>query len=512
MTGKRKNPLRGRLVAKARGESLINDTSRKESVGVRGSKTQMSASISESFSDSGGSSSSSSVTEPISLSLLSSFASATKYKPDFFFALLPQFEELVYPFSPAMSAKDIVASVSAMYDNFENAALVYAYAAATTFLSQTSDTLHGDVAMQLNELVQYSLEAHKRAEITLDDQGRLDEKPAPTNKRIMTCIYLEIAMMAFKRFDRSFSILREAITMLQVRQVMMRDRPAPPADFLAYQRLYREAWIHERFLTITSGYPSVLAPLVPARPAADPNTPMHIEAGFNRLIHLFSILDDTFLASWHGHDNTITAGWIEAKQVQLDQDEIDAAEAERDLWNRGHTGLSERQHADLFITRLWLRTSLWQLALSNGFLRFAPSRDTHEGLSLLFPVQRLTTQLHSLVSRLDSIASISSQGSGILQKLFEVTSTIADVLALYPARNQEDGGWVRGGAATTEGGGSGSGLDSHIEDFGYVARFLLSFEGVRETQKVYLREKLEMLHQSHVVVGFIDWPPFAPST
>ncbi len=93
----------------------------------------------------------------------------------------------------------------------------------------------------------------------------------------------------------------------------------------------------------------------------------------------------------------MTAEWVEQKQVELDCEERATAEAEARLRAVGGTGLSERQHADIFITRLWLRTLIWQLALSRGLLRSAPPEHAHRGLSLHFPADRLSAQLRSLV-------------------------------------------------------------------------------------------------------------------
>jgi hypothetical protein len=487
---KRRNPVRGRLVARARGEAAAAAVA-PPGGGGGGVHEHTSASLSS--------------LSPATVAVAHSSPAFANSPPaptpphtaDFLRSLLPAFERAVYPFSPAVSPAEMAASIDAMDDSLEDAALAFAFGAATTFLTQTAPTMRDDTASRISDLLRCSLEAHKRVDLRLDPRGRLDEDWPVSAKRIMTCVYLEISMMPFKLFDRSFHFIREAITMLQTVQAHQRqaaddDKPPPRAETLAFQRLYWEAYIHERFLTIASGFPSVLPPLASGVPFPDPSVDPAVEAGFNRLIQLFLILDDTFLSQWDGRGPAaaaaaITMDWIEGKQVQLDQDEINAAEAEHELRRQGHGGLSELQHADLFITRLWMRTLLWQLALANGLLRSDPSRAVHEGLGLRFPALRLSTQLRSLVSRLDSIASISTQGSGIMQKLFEITSTIADVLAVSAVHRSD--------------------VDTHIEDFVFVARFLMHFERVRNRQKAYLLEKIDVLRASHPTVMFPDLPP-----
>lgn len=479
---KRKNPVRGRLVAKVRGEEASFNLTEDATPSPNASSQQLSNQH-QSPSDK--------VTSPQGLTLFETLSNPTGYNSSFFTGLIPQFEELVYPVNPIITAGEIVAAIGNMEHSYEDAALVYAFGSMTTFLAQTSQVLPGGISTQMNELMQCSLEAHKRAELRVGPNGRLIEEPSVSLKRIMTCIYLEVSMMAFKRFDRSFSLLREAITMLQT---LKADQAIPEGtEAVKYQRLYWEAFIHERFLTIASSYPSVLPPLSSGLPDYDPTLPPHIQLGFSRLISLFKILDRQFLSYWTQDEDelvpALTSAWVESKQAQLDKDERESMQAESDLRASGRGGLTELQHADLFVTRLWVRTIAWQLALSRGLLRSGPLQDHHEGLSLHFPAQRLSTQLRALASRLESLQSIGTQGSGIVQKLFEITSTIADVLALSLGH----------GLADQE-------VNSQVEDLFFLVRFLFNFERIKDHQKDYLREKLNILRYKYPTVALYELP------
>lgn len=427
------------------------------------------------------------------------------YSQDFFLRLLPEFEQLVYPVNPVLTPDEIRAAIATMHSDYEDAALVHAYGAVTINLTRTSWTLHGDVAAQMTSLIHYSLWAHRKAEMARqsDASGLQSELPV-TVKRIMTCIFNEISLMAFKRFDRSFAVLREAIAMIQmlnVHQYPGGDALLEPREISRRQRMYWEAYIHERFLCIVSGFPCIMVPLRTGLPALDNTVPPWVTLGFNRLIHLFGIMDGPLLAHWSAqHDPTalvpsMTARWIESKQVELDEDEAGAAEAAGEMAAGGLGVLSESFHVDLFVTRLWLRTLVWQLALSHGLLRSAPPQASHEGLSLHFPAQRLSAQLRSLVSRLESISSVVTNGSGLLQKLFEITSTVADVLALPRAS----------GLAPEE-------ACTRIEDFLFLVRFLFSFERTQKHQRDYLREKLEVLQEVYGATDFVELASQSPIT
>ncbi|KND92748.1 hypothetical protein TOPH_02782 [Tolypocladium ophioglossoides CBS 100239] len=404
---------------------------------------------------------------------------------------------LVYPVNPVVTPDELRAAIANMHADYEDAALVHAFGAVTINLTQTSWTLHGDIAAQMDSLVQYSLWAHHKAQLASggDVHGLQGEMPV-TVKHIMTCVFNEISLMAFKRCDRSFAVLREAIAMIQMLNVhQYSDADADTAlglsEIARRQRMYWEAYIHERFMCIMSGFPCIMMPLRTGLPIADGSVPPHVTAGFNRLIQLFRIMDGPLLAHWTAQQEpshvvpAMTAQWIESKQAQLDHDEAAAAEAARDMAASGRGSLSELQHVDLFITRLWLRTLVWLLALSHGLLRSAPPQNTHEGLSLHFPAHRLSAQLRSLVSRLGSVASIVIHGSGILQKLFEITSTVADVLAL-----------PRGTGQTQED------ARARVEDFLFLVRFLFGFERTEKHQRDYLGEKLDVLQRLYTAVDF----------
>lgn len=500
---KRSNPVRGRLIERARQDG--DDGIKSLPSVVPGPASSSSASFSP-----------------------ASFSSAS-FSSAFFFDLLPAFEQSVYPFNPVICPDDIYHAIQVMDSSVEDCALVFAFAAATLFLAaEPSDATSSvsparrTIRTQIDTLIQKSLNAHKRLDDLHrvvgdeDDDGTTEfmvaEEPPVTIKRIVTCIFLEIAMMAFRNYTRSFSLLREAISMLQILQLRCPSIAAGNGgdDAARYQRLYWEAFIHERFLTIAAGFPSILPPLpgtdirghghdpdqgVSLLP--DPTVPAHIKLGFGRLVQLFLIIDDQFLAYWWQQgpgqtlgddDPAVAIAWIEAKQVQLDEDEADVQQI-ADASEDGVAGLTELQHADLFVTRLWMRTLVWQLALARGLLRSDPSAHyhpghnaIHDGLSLHFPAQRLSVQLRLLVSRLASVASIGQQGSGIVQKLFEITSTIADVLTL-PRSVEHQGQEEHEGQRTRR----------DVADFVFLVQFISQFSRIREQQKAYLWDKVDQL-------------------
>lgn len=521
--GKRKPGVRGRLVAQLR-ESQNGATSTSNSNSNGNGNHVSTASSAISPSNSGGSLSPSSST-PATTSIAgivsnsattsprsTSSTLSSRYTTEYFLSYLQLFEDQVYPVNPVVTPAEIQTAIYNMHSDPEDAALVYAYAAVTINLTQGSWTENGDLAGEMTSLMQLSMAAHRHADALRDsDKGQFGEWHI-TAKRIMTCIFNEISMMAFQRHDRAFSLLREAITMMQVLnadQILEGDVPtsgAPspsgghsPNDILRLKRVYWELYIHERFTSTVAGYPCILPPLRSGIPIGDNSIPKNVDVGFHCLTNLFCVLDGPFLAHWNAQKDPsiqnpeMSAQWIESKQAELDRNEAASLTAHQDLLNAGDPGLSEYQLADLLVTRLWLRTLVWQFALSHGLLRSAPPRSTHDGLSLHFPAQRLSVQLRNLASRIGSVASIVIHGTGILQKLFEITSTVADVLALPlgPGQTQEE-------------------FRARLEDFEFLVRFIFSFDKIRREQRNYLREKLGTLQTQYTIIDFADLAKASP--
>ncbi|KAK4119117.1 hypothetical protein N657DRAFT_650537 [Parathielavia appendiculata] len=416
------------------------------------------------------------------------------YSKDFFMNLLPEYEQLVYPVNPVLTPDEVCAAIENMDASYEDAAVVHAFGAITINLTQTSWTLHGDIAAQMSSLIHHSQCAYHMAGRGTDANPQYIQGDMPlTVKGAMIGLWNECSLMAFKRFDRSFASLRESIAVIQMLNIHKYSEDnfcgLTRREVSRQQRMYWEAYIHERFVCIMSGFPCTMIPLRTGLPITDPDVPPYVTVGFNCLIRLFLTMDDQMLAHWTAQTMpgapAITAEWIEGKQAQLDADEAETAEAARELLASGAGALTEEQHVDLFVTRLWLRTLVWQLALSHGLLRSAPPRDAHEGFSLHFPAQRLSAQLRGLVSRLRNMSSIITHGSGILQKLFEITSTVADVLALPrgPGQTQEE-------------------ARARVEDFLFLVRFMFSFERTQRHHREYLLEKLDTLRGMYTIVDF----------
>ena len=429
----------------------------------------------------------SSVSQVLGGSLTQNGSLASQSLDDAFFkSLIPFYEAYAYPVTPIRTTAEVLHCIQLRHSDRSHAAFVYAFAAVTINLTEISWAPQGDISDRIRDLMTRSIAV--KLELGSVD---IDAEEPVSIHRIMTCIFLEICYMAFRRYDRAYMMLQEAISLIHILQVDRckvvqslpatdsprghsgRGREATASELARRKRLYWEAFVHERFLAVVAGYGARMPVLRTGFPYGDPSIPANVDYGFTRIVRLFLIMDDDFISRWTAQDlpeeeqPPITAAWIEHKQTELDNDEADTGSISDSI-------LTELQLADLFVTRLWQRTLVWQLGMSRCLLSSVPPASSHEAMSLVFPARQLSAQLRSLVVQLDSITSIGMHGSGILQKLFEITNTIADVMALVPDATRPHEGQT-------------------VEDFVFLVEVLLSFERIDTVQRHILASKVQSM-------------------
>ena len=442
-------------------------------------------------------------------------------------SLIPLYETSVYVMNPIITCDEFRDSIEQMHSSKrDHTAFVYAAAAVAVFfapLSSDVDSLPQDgskfYCRSENERDTHVRRLASLCEIARSEEGApgLDlSEPSASVRRIMTSIFFAVCLMGLGCKERAFCVVREAINMMQLISYDENDK-----EFVRKQRLYWQLFIHERFVCITMGLPPTLTHC--AFPCPDSSMAPDIHAGFQSLCRLFSIMDGDFMRYWTQYQGTpgkmgtafwnpdqrqheITAAWIERKHQELDRDESNQQQS--DLYmSRSPTGYentrqqsggcasTELQSIDLQITRLWIRTLLWQLAASRLLLNSVVTSSAHEAMSLTFPARRIVAQLKDHVSQLGNRSSYSAHGSGILDKLFEITNSIADVLLLIPKPDLGSFGEFEEQPRADESELPGCGKSSShlLMDFNFVVEFLFSFERIDKVQRRIIEEKQRSL-------------------
>lgn len=338
----------------------------------------------------------------------------------FFRKLLRHFMEASYPFHPILDQHEIEYSIANMHNSREHYAFVHAFGGLTVDVKSSSPNGEDFHKLYTRAIENRAMNIHDLHDISI--------------RRIMTSMWIHNCLNIAKKSDLAIYYLRDAVFMIQTLRL---DEPEmatrwSPSERAALQRLYSELFIHERFFCLGFGeYHNPILPPLTQLPDEDPTINPAVEAGFNQIITLFSLVDDVFLRNWHAFRKgnpspELNSIWVEQINKALDNElhDDDAVDV---------NSVTSMQHADIVVTRQWLRTLVWQMAMSKYLLS---SITTKECMSLLFPV-KLVQQLRVAIAGIPG-THIRIHGRGICMKLFEVTDTIANVVIHVPATSQED--------------------------------------------------------------------------
>ncbi|KAJ5823111.1 hypothetical protein N7447_005451 [Penicillium robsamsonii] len=370
----------------------------------------------------------------------------------YFESLIPAYMTYVYPFSPLITDTEVRLSISKMNER-EHAAFIYAFTAVTLDLTRSSQVTASStppISTQITDLMRQSVETQQPLVIGF----------RPSILRATTSVFIQMCAMSLGHYDLGFFYLREAISMIQMLRIDDKtvNVGLSTAERARRQRLYWQCFIHERFMSIVNFTPAMLPPHT-QYPEDDSSVGIGIQQGWTQVIKTFCMLDTSFISLWIGDRTQVTASWVERKHRELD----DA------LWEVEVSALSELQQADLVITRQWMRTLLWQMAMSNCLLS---SHASCPSLELEMPL-RLSSQLRQFLTKI-SQNTIRMHGSSMISKLLEIINTIADVVIHVPQATREE---------TT----------SRIDDIVFMQGVVLSFHNLQVMPKDILLDKFRLI-------------------
>ena len=354
---------------------------------------------------------------------------------------------------PVITEPEIQSCVAQMDHNREYASFLYAFAAVTGILTKTDFVQNDpDIHEQLASLVTRSLECR--------NVMGLETSTKPTLLRILTSLFIQSCFMSLRKPSLGFYYLRDAVSMVQMLRIHSPDALSsiPVSERAKHQRVYWQCFIHERFMALAECQPPVLDPL-PELPDFDPSLPLSINEGWNLIIQTFLPVDKQFIAFWIGDRSAMTLPWVETKHAQLSLDDGD--------WQLAISVLSKMQQADLIITRQWLRTLLWQMALTNVLL-------SAEHLTL--PL-RLSNALRRFLEGLGRPA-VAPHGAGILYKLFEIADSIADVVIHLPDASRDE-------------------TLARVDDILFLKDFVFGFDRVEDVHRKVLMGKFALMREKY---------------
>jgi hypothetical protein len=241
-----------------------------------------------------------------------------QYGQTFFLDLLPDYVEGVYPVQPVITEQELREYISVMDNDQDVRSFVFAFGACTLNLTRYGDQRTEEVQRTIEALMDYSIGSMKPHYKSFRSSVM----------RVMQSIFIHNCLMSIQASDAAFHYMRDAITAIQLLRIDNPEimAPLPPPERSRRQRLYWQAFIHERFVAVLDYRRAILPPLE-ALPEDDPTIPIQVHEGFNQIIKLFRLLDQDFLKNWlDSQGGDVTSSWIEAKSRELEGDEEANAE------------------------------------------------------------------------------------------------------------------------------------------------------------------------------------------
>ncbi|KAL4891833.1 hypothetical protein BDV59DRAFT_59195 [Aspergillus ambiguus] len=306
----------------------------------------------------------------------------------------------------------------------EHDACPYSYCIITAFcafvLTQTGYlSWHGEISPGL---------ARTLLDEAMSARRHLDLFAGSTRQGIIIAFLLYGCHIGFGNQRHAYYFLREATTLYTAGIL---DQPGAGADGerdASFQgRLFWLLLISERAHAIRRHRPITLqinqaSPVLDTAPADDP-----FSLGFSCLVELYRPFDESFLSHWNGTQ----IGYSRDSLIQLEDHLQNAVPSDLEL--------PDVLMADLRVSQQWLRTMIWQMATSAGFLSSTP---THPCLDFQYPLQ-IARDL-SLATWKLSRDSVETHGIGLIEKVFEVACTLIDVMACLSSTGLRSSGFEIG--------------------------------------------------------------------
>ncbi|KAI9880714.1 MAG: hypothetical protein M1830_000997 [Pleopsidium flavum] len=240
---------------------------------------------------------------------------------------------------------------------------------------------------------------------------------SPTLATVITSFFLFGCYFGLDKHNTAWFHLREATTLAQI--LGMQDesnyRTGDLVDCSRRRRLYWLLFVTERAYALQRHRPLTLHATIELPTLdEDPDETVAI-SGFISLVRLYRPFDDTFVGLWNQTRAGCSTAWLAQLQKQL----MDALPT--------YLNSTESQAADLRTSQQWLRTMVWQLSITNGYLS---STSADVSMTFKYPIE-ISRDLVAVTGNL-SQQSMEVHGIGLIEKLFDVACTLTDVMSCVP--------------------------------------------------------------------------------
>ncbi|KAI5203478.1 hypothetical protein E4T42_09099 [Aureobasidium subglaciale] len=327
---------------------------------------------------------------------------------DYFFANM-------YPTQPILHRQKVGETIGKMENSVEAYCLVVSL--CSYMLIQPNTKLPAGIVPDAE-----APNAHLNLGMTLLDEAirvrkGYDYIESPSIWSVITSFFFFGAHFCLDKHNTAWFHLREATTLAQI-MGMQDENHYSQGDLVETSRRRRLYWllfITERAYAIQRHRPLTLHATINLPTLNDDPAETVELSGFIHLVTLFKPFDDTFVGLWNKARVGCSTEWLARLQNQLSE----ALPA--------YLHSTESQAVDLRTSQQWLRTMVWQLSISHGYLSSAAA---DSAMSFKYPIE-ISRDLIAATSGF-SQSAMEVHGIGLVEKLFDVACTLTDVMSCVP--------------------------------------------------------------------------------
>ncbi|KAE8372995.1 hypothetical protein BDV26DRAFT_285489 [Aspergillus bertholletiae] len=329
-------------------------------------------------------------------------------------AHLETYGQRMYPVWPVVNTAHLRHSLLMDTNNLELRALAFAVCAATCAQLQCHPDNHATTLLAGRGNCAMADDFAKESDYC---RTRYDYRESATFAAVLVPLFLHFYYGAKNKMATASLLLRESVTSCQLQGLDQEDtyQHVAPEEERYRRRAFWLLYVTERGHAIQHGInPCLKGSIRP--PTRNSSDEIHLVEAFDSLVSLFISVEGVLLDP----NGPVTAGCSKEMLCRL-QSQL----SQRRQWPTAYHAL---QRADIAITQQWLRVLLWQLSLKNTFLSSASADDS---MRLTYPVH-VARDAMMLISNMPRDA-LEAHGPGMAIKLFEITSTLLDVIHCVPS-------------------------------------------------------------------------------
>ncbi|EJT76082.1 C6 zinc finger protein [Gaeumannomyces tritici R3-111a-1] len=253
-------------------------------------------------------------------------------------------------------------------------------------------------------------------EETIRVRKAYDHIESPTPNSLCTSYFLFACYYALDLHDKAWFHLREATTVAHMTGMTKEDSYVgyDNASASRRRRLYWLLFVTERAYALQRGRPLTLQASINLPTTGDDPSDQcaHQLGGFVLLAKMFRPFDDQFVNLWNNTKESCSSSYVDGLQKQF----ADALPA--------YLNVTDPRLGDVHTNQTWLKNIVWQLSMSR-------MSSNEQGMaSMRFPID-VSQELLAMTSAF-STRNMELISGGFVEKLYEVASSLTEVLALQP--------------------------------------------------------------------------------